>query len=506
MRISIIGAGVSGLSVGCYLQMNGFETEILEKHSRPGGLCTSWKRDGFTFDGCLHWLLGSNESSPYYRLWSELVDMNSITFFNHEVRLEIELNENSDRHGDKVFHLYTNISRLESYLHDLAPEDSRLIKSLIRSMRMIQRFEVPPMIDNNTATHPMRKRLAMIKYFPLLFWFMKWRNVTNYSFAKKLSNPFLKEAFRLLFDGEEFKLLILTMPLSFFDTGGAGYPVGGSYQFAKKIEEKYIALGGNIHYNHEVKKILTEGNKAVGILLKDNRVIRSDVTISAADWHFTVFEALEGKFVNNKLRELALQKRLKIYPSIVLVSLGVSRTFRDLPHFFRFPVGTTVLSPDGTAYDRIEAHIYHYDPTLAPEGKTVVALSFYTRNGDYWIDLRNNDRLTYDRKKNEFAREVLDRLEEKMAGIKQVVECMDIATPATYHRYTNNWKGSIQGWFPESNLIASSPVGTKLPGLNGFYYCNHWSIPGGGLPVAIKAGRDLAYMICVKHKRPFKTR
>jgi phytoene dehydrogenase-like protein len=486
--------------------MNGFETEILERHSQPGGLCTSWKRDGFTFDGCLQWLLGSNESSPYYRLWSELLDMKSIAFINHEVRLEIELNENRDRHGDKVFHLYTNISRLESYLCDLAPEDTGMIKSLIRSMRMIQRFEVPPMIDNNTAIHPMRQRLAMVKYFPLLFWFMKWRNVTNYSFARKLSNPFLKEAFRLLFDGEEFKLLILTMPLSFFDTGGAGYPVGGSFQFANKIAEKYIALGGNIHYNHDVKKILTEGNKAVGILLKDNRVIRSDVTISAADWHFTVFEALEGKFVNSKLRALALQKKLKIYPSIVLVSLGVSRTYGDLPHFFRFPVETPVLSPDGTAYDRIETHIYHYDPTLAPEGKTVVALCFYTRNGDYWIDLRGKDRLTYDRKKNEFAREVLDRLEEKMAGIKQVIEYMDIATPATYHRYTNNWKGSIQGWFPESNLIASSPVGTELPGLTGFYFCNHWSIPGGGLPVSVKAARDLAYKICVRHKRPFKTR
>ena len=506
MRVSIIGAGVSGLAAGCYLQMNGFETEIVEKQPRPGGLCTSWNRGGFTFDGCIHWLLGSNESSPYFRLWSELVDMKTVTFVNHEVRVEIELNENRDRHGDKVFHLYTNLSRLETYLLDLAPEDTRVIKSLIRSMRIIQRYEVPPLIDNNTSQRPLRNKLAMITYLPFLFLFMKWRNVTNYSFARKLSNPFLKEAFELLFDGEEFKLLILTMPLSFFDTRGAGYPVGGSFRFAKRIEERYTALGGKIHYNQEVKKILTEGNTAMGVLLHDNRIIHSDITISAADWHYTVFEALEGKFVNNDLKALALQKKLKIYPSVVLISLGVSRTFREFPHFFRFPAGTAVISPDGTTYSRLEVHIYHYDPSLAPEGKTIIAVSFYTRNGDYWINLRNTDRVAYNRRKNEFALEVIDRIEEKMAGIKQAIEIMDIATPATYHRYTNNWKGSVQGWFPDSNLMASSPVGIELPGLSNFYYCNHWSVPGGGLPVAIKAGRDLAHRICLKHKRTFMIR
>jgi phytoene dehydrogenase-like protein len=66
MKIAIIGAGISGLSVGCYLQMNGFETEIYEKNILPGGLCASWKRGNFTFDGCLHWVMGSGSGSPFY--------------------------------------------------------------------------------------------------------------------------------------------------------------------------------------------------------------------------------------------------------------------------------------------------------------------------------------------------------------------------------------------------------------------------------------------------------
>jgi phytoene dehydrogenase-like protein len=506
MKISIIGAGVSGLSAGCYLQMNGFETEIFEKQSHPGGLCASWERGDFTFDGCIHWLLGSNKSSPFYRLWSELVDMKSVEFVNHEVRVEIELKENRDRYGDKIFHLYTDINRLEDYLLDLAPEDTILIKSLVKSMRIMQKFEMPPMIDNIPALQSWRQRMSMVSYLPFVFLYQKWKNVTNYSFARKLMSPFLKEAFELLFDGEEFKLLIMTMPLSFFDSKGAGYPIGGSYRFAKRIADKYIALGGKIQYNHEVKKIITGGQTAKGILLKDNRTIYSDITISAADWHFTVFEALEGKYVNKKLLALASNKRLQLYPSVLMVSLGVSRTFREYPHLFRFPLEAALTSPDGTVYTRLESHIYHYDPTLAPEGKTIIVLSLYTRNGDYWIKLRNTDIAEYNRYKTEFAREIIDRLAKKIEGVKQSIEIIDIATPATYHRYTNNWKGSAQGWFPDSNLLASSPVGSNLPGLSNFYFCSHWLIPGGGLPMALKASRDLSQEICIKNKKPFVIR
>ena len=47
--VDIVGAGIAGLSVGCYLQMNGYRTQIFEQHELPGGLCTSWKRGGYTF-------------------------------------------------------------------------------------------------------------------------------------------------------------------------------------------------------------------------------------------------------------------------------------------------------------------------------------------------------------------------------------------------------------------------------------------------------------------------
>jgi phytoene dehydrogenase-like protein len=501
MMISIIGAGISGLSAGCYLQMKGFETEIFEKHSKPGGLCTSWQVGDYTFDGCLHWLLGSNSSNPFYKLWSDLIDMESVEFVSHEVRMDIEVEQSADKYGSRVFHLYTDLTRLESYMTDIAPEDAAQIKKLICSMRRIQRYDFPPEVKTLPAFYSIKQRIGMIKHLPLLFFMLRNRYVTNISFAKKLKNPFLREAFSLFFDGEEVPLFVITIPLAFSELKGTGYPIGGSLRFAKRIEEKYLSLGGKINYNSGVKEILVKNSIATGVLLDNGREIASDITVSAADWYFTVFKALKGKFTDKKILALRDGKSFQVYYSVINVSLGISKPLNHLPHFSRFPILKEFVSPDGTIYMRVELHVYNYDPTLAPEGKTCVSVSFYTRKGDFWIDLRNQDKYEYEKVKSEFAHKVIDILEHKIGGMKDFVEEMDVATPATYHRYTQSWKGSAQGWLPGKNIMASSPVGFELPGLKNFYYSSHWSWPGGGLPVAVKTASDLAQVISRKYNK-----
>ncbi|MEI6124058.1 MAG: NAD(P)/FAD-dependent oxidoreductase [Bacteroidota bacterium] len=504
MRVNIIGAGVSGLSVGCYLQMNGFETHIYEKNATSGGLCTSWKRGEYTFDGCIHWLLGSNHSNPFYKLWSELIDMDSIDFVNHKVRAEIEVKNSVDSNGNKIFHLYTNLNKLEQYMFDIAPEDSRVIRKFIRAIRKIQQYEVPPIVDKVPRLLTFREKIRMIEHLPLLMFIMKWKKVTNFSFADEFKNPFLKESFQLLYDGDDINLLILMIPLASYDKNGAGYPIGGSYQFAQKIEQKYIALGGEIRFGKSVEKIICKNDNAIGLQLNDGSMIESDITISAADWQYTLFKALDGRYTNQLIHKLNEQKELKVYYSIFMVALGVSRKFEDFPHFFRFPLKVDLVSPDGTSYSRLEVHIYNYDPTLAPEGKTVLSVSFYTTQGDFWINLRSSDKAKYDGIKNVFAQEIINALEQKLENIKAFIEEVDIITPATYQRYTANRAGSVQGWLPNKNLTARSPIDIDLPGLNNFYYTGHWVMPGGGLPVAIKTGRDLTQIICRRNNIKFK--
>ncbi len=504
MKINIIGGGVSGLTAGCYLQMNGFETHIFEKHSIPGGLCTSWEKGEYTFDSCAHWILGSDTGSSFYKIWSEILDMKKIEFHNHDIRVEVGTKTYANKYGEKNFKLYTNLTRLEEYMIDLAPEDTKAIREFIKPMRIMQKYDLPPIMDDLPFFQSMVRGIKMTRYLEFVYWFLKIKNYTNYTYARKFSNPFIRESFELLYDGDEVNMMVLSMPLSVFDKKSAGYPIGGSMNFAKKIEQTYLSLGGTMHYKTPVKKIITENGVAKGLLVRNDATHFSDLTISAADWNFTVFDALDGKFVDKEMIELKELKKLEVFYSVMQFSFGIAKNLSELPHFFRVPLEEDIISPDGTAYSRFEVHIYNYDHTLAPKGKTSVTVSFYTTQREFWIDARKNDRPKYRAAKTEFTDKIIERLDITLGGIKEHIEVIDVATPATFQRYTNNWKGSTQGWLPGKNLLARSPVGFHLPGLKNFYYSSHWNQPGGGLPIAIKTGRDVAKKICKDYKVEFK--
>ena len=49
-KIHVIGAGIGGLSAAIRLQVSGYDVEIFEKESMPGGKAHQIKDKGFTFD------------------------------------------------------------------------------------------------------------------------------------------------------------------------------------------------------------------------------------------------------------------------------------------------------------------------------------------------------------------------------------------------------------------------------------------------------------------------
>lgn len=73
-KIVIIGGGIAGLCVGVYARKCGYNVELLEQHHSAGGLAASWRRGDYTFETCLHWLLGSNPSGDLHAAWLEALD------------------------------------------------------------------------------------------------------------------------------------------------------------------------------------------------------------------------------------------------------------------------------------------------------------------------------------------------------------------------------------------------------------------------------------------------
>jgi phytoene dehydrogenase-like protein len=492
--IVIIGTGIAGLSTGCYAQMNGYRTEIFEMHDKPGGLCTSWTRKGYTIDGCLHWVTDSKPGPGFYRVWEELgaIQGRQMVYFDVFGRLE-------GRHGQE-FVFYSNLDRLEQHMLELSPEDRDLIKDFIKDARKCLRFELP--IDKAPELYgPLDGIKLLFKMLPFLSMIRKWDRVSLQDFASRFKDPFLREVFPLIWL-PEFSMFPMMAFMAGFHQQRSGYPLGGSLEFSRAIEKRYLDLGGRIQYKSKVAKVMVENNRAVGIKLEDGSEHRGDYVISAADGYATVFEMLDGKYVDKRVR--SYYEKLAIFPPLVYVAIGVNRSFADEAQSmsgFNMPLDEPVAI-GGRQRDRLDVHLYNHDPSLAPAGKTLVICMIGSDYG-YWKKLRESPE-QYRAAKEKTAHQVIATLDKRFPGLASQVEMWDVATPVTFHRYTGNWQGSFEGWMITPGMLTLRMKKT-LPGLDRFYMAGQWVEPGGGIPSAAFSARNVIQIICKRDRKHFET-
>jgi phytoene dehydrogenase-like protein len=491
--IAIVGAGIAGLAAGCYAQMNGYRSRIFELHTRPGGLCTSWQRGGYTFDGCIHWLVGSGRGSAMNRIWQELGAVQGRTMVDHEEFMRVE------GPGGRAWIVYTDLDRLEGHMKELSPADASTIETFCRAARRLGVFGDAMVTGDN----PLAALWTGIRLLPALPTFLRYARMPVSRFAERFRDPFLRQAFVDLFELPDFPVLGILMTLAWMHQRDAGYPLGGSLAFARAIEKRYLDLGGQVHYGARVSRILVEAGRAVGVRLAaplesdDGPDVRADAVISAADGHATLFELLDGQYLTPRLQEA--YEHWRIFPPIVQVSLGVDCDLSAEPHSASFALDEPVVIA-GERRIRLAYKHYGYDSTLALPGKSVVA-TILTSDYDYWQAM---DPARYAGEKETVADAVIAELEKRLPAIAGRIEVVDVATPLTYERYTANWQGSMEGWLPVMGQFGKR-LDHTLPGLENFYMIGQWVEPGGGLPPAATSARAALQAICKRDGKRFVT-
>lgn len=485
-KIVIIGAGVAGLSAGIYLQKSGYSVEIIEKERNPGGLCCAWDRKGFTIDGCIHWLVGSNPTQQFYQLWNEIIDMQSLEFVDFDIFTTVQ-----DNSGNRL-HVYTNADRLLQEMLEKAPEDAKQIRKLLKGIKRLAQFRLPigkpPQAYN--LMDGLRLAIQIIPFIPAL---RKWVKISVGEFVDTLSSPLLKAMMLAVFPREK-SILFFIMTLAWMHNKDAGYPVGGSRMFAEKIAETFDRVGGQLTYNSSVKQILVEEGKAVGVELQDGTKVDADMVVSAADGYATIYKMLEGEFTDKTID--GYYENRVTFPSYLQLSLGITGSIDELPHSMAIPVDREIDPVSGEKSDFILIRKHDFDPTLAPEGKTLITMFITTREDEYWSALKSDGNGEYKEAKQRVIDDLLAFFERKIAPIKDKIEMTDLATPATVIRYTGNWKGSFEGWMITPD-IGLSQMKQTLPGLDNFYMAGQWVQAGGGLPSSLMSGRKAAQLICL---------
>jgi phytoene dehydrogenase-like protein len=153
-------------------------------HTGTGGLATSWHRNGYTFETCLHWLLGAIPQSAMYQRWREVFDIEKLTFINPQQYGCIE-----DEHGDQLI-IYTDPDRMEAELLHSAPQDAHEIHRLASAVRRMSRFDIAEPDKgwlNNWSTS-----LAMSPALPVLRW---WSSRSLAEYGDRFTHSLLRGFF-----------------------------------------------------------------------------------------------------------------------------------------------------------------------------------------------------------------------------------------------------------------------------------------------------------------------
>jgi phytoene dehydrogenase-like protein len=285
---------------------------------------------------------------------------------------------------------------------------------------------------------------------------------------------------------------------AWFNQKNAGYLIGGSLPLARRMTKRFLDLGGDLRTKSRVIKIVVENNIAKGVVLSDGTEIKADYIISAADGHSTIFNMLEGKYLNKRISDA--YENWDLFTPFVQVSFGINKIIKSEVPVETWLIKDQIIGKTKTinGYSFMN---YCFDPTMAPEGKSVILIRFDSP-WELWKDVDNGK---YKNEKEQIKKDATAILEKRYPGITANIEICDIATPLTDVNYTGVWKGSYEGFMPTSKNLMNN-INPAIPGLKKFYMAGQWLFPGGGLPPAGQSGKWAIQYICRDEKINFRSK
>ncbi|HII79399.1 MAG TPA: NAD(P)/FAD-dependent oxidoreductase [Methanosarcina sp.] len=491
-KIIIIGGGIAGLSAGIFAQKNGFESVILEKNHNLGGECTGWDRQGYHVDGCIHWLVGTKQGTPINDLWVTVGALGGVKIFHPESFLAFE-------HDGVTVHFYRDLDRLRSSWLELSPEDKDIIEDFCQTIKKLQSYETPVEKPEDLMTLMERIRL-MISLKDAGAAMQKYGKISSKDYSNNFKHPALQAALSS-FLPEGYSASFIFFALAAFTKGQASIPYGGSKALAMRMVERYLSLGGAIEAPCEAVELAISHKKVQHVTCHNGKTFEADYVIAACDAHVLYERLLKGKYPDHDFQMRYSNPADYPLASQILVALGYEGTVGTLPRSLSFQVVPFEIHQ--STISRLTITHYRHEPAFAPEGHTLITCSINQFYADYeaW-DALSRDYEAYNREKERIGKEVLQAIETRFPRMKGKLKVLDVATPKTYERYCNAYRGAFMPFFPTVRGKMMAHTG-RIKELDNLLLTGQWLQPPGGLPVAAITGKDTIMRLCIQEKKPF---
>lgn len=480
-KISVIGAGIGGMSAAARLAKQGHQVTVFENSDQSGGKCrTEWFGD-YAFD----------TGPSLLTLPAVFRDLFIKTGKRIEHVLDISPVDPAFNYnfadGSKV--TFPNLSNPKTYKEIeksfgiSASEGWRQI--IDRSEKMWEASRDSFIESELTSIWPLLLRKNLINQINQISPFTSLRGLSE----KLKLDPHLKmiiDRYATYTGSDPRSAPAVLLTIAFVEsTFGAWHVKGGIGQLSVALEQRCRDLGVDFQFKSLVTKILVERNKVEGLVLNDGKVVHSDLVVSNSDAEYTFNSLIDNEVTSARSERKKLKAATKSLAGFSLL-LGLdnskSKSVEINHHNVYFPENYDL------EFDQIFTQkVPVTDPTIylcAPTDSSMVRGA----DKEAWFVLVNAPRHEpesgWDWKHGgqEYAQKIITKMDNLGLNVTNRLDFMEYRTPADLEKYAMAPGGSIYG------TSSNSPVSAFLRARNrskvkGLFCVGGSAHPGGGLPL-----------------------
>lgn len=461
--VAIVGAGLGGLTAGAVLAQAGLHVAVFDQHYVAGGCCTQFSRGGprnrYNFDIGLHYI---GDCGPGGKITRMLADLG--------IGLDVEP---LDPDGfdilvfpDFRFPIPVGHDAFRDRFVQMFPRERRGIDRYVRFLREID--ELLARVDRNKGR---------------MSWSVAWHALTRGRLANRYRNATLKDLLDSCTQDPQVRAVMagqngdyglppsrvsaaLHAGLSNHYFHGAWYPRGGGQTIADRLSQFIESHGGSVHLRRDVRRILVEGGRAVGIRSEDHKgqahELRARAVLSNADLRETLDRLLPAEALPADW--LQRSRSLEMAAAIFMTCLGIRGDMRNrgmtAANYWQFD-GYDFEAFYDTARDMMPRGAYITSATLkdpstrhhSPAGTSnVEAMTVLSGKPEHWgLDgatvpawgYRHESR--YQALKARIEEDMIGRVDALFPGSRAAVVFRESATPMSHIRYTRAADGTGYG-------------------------------------------------------------
>ena len=446
----VVGAGLAGLTAAARLAKEGKSTLLLERHNMTGGYATSFVRGRYEFEVSLHEACecGDGRNGTGYGAVRKMFD---------DLGVEVDFRRVPDAYRVILtdlgvdFTMPFGIENAVAAIEKLEPGNGEKVRNYFQLFKEIN--DALEYIGSCGKAGPDGKTMAT-KYSSFLR--TAAYNVSDvnryFRFGPKTENVLNAYYGYIGRHLDETSFTVWAQMIYIYLRDGAHIVNKTSHALANDIERAFRAHGGQVETSVRVTKLLTENGRCVGVRTADGAEIRAKYVLCNGNPTQAYTELLESAAVPEEARRLAGARKLGGSP--FMVYMGLDALPGDLgidsyEYFIGRDMDTDRIWTETNKWVP-HAKLSATCPDAAIPGMTGpdrCQLNFTALYDPEAMNAANPDKYGYLSEKERFANVMIDYFEETTgARIRDHIEELAMATPATFNRYTGAPKGNIYGY------------------------------------------------------------